>query len=149
MGTITSHTNTPNGMKNKSSSSNNNNNSNGKKNTTSSSNSKKSTKHSKHVAIARHVAEKLKEHHKHKQNVSEELKKPHTRESALINLASFLNLDSKILNGHSMEHLRPKKPTNHHYRKHHVIRHHPAAPNFWPKKRHIVKKSSKMRFRQG
>ena len=42
--TITSHTNTPNGMKNKSSSSNNNNNnnnSNGKKNTTSSSNSKK------------------------------------------------------------------------------------------------------------
>jgi hypothetical protein len=149
--TITSHTNTPNGMKNKSSSSNNNNNnnSNGKKNTTSSSNSKKSTKHSKHVAIARHVVEKLKEHHEHKQNVSEELKKPHTRESALINLASFLNLDSKILNGHSMEHLRPKKPTNHHYRKHHVIRHHPAAPNFWPKKRHIVKKSSEMRFRQG
>jgi hypothetical protein len=106
-------------------------------------------KHAKHIAIARHVVEKIQRHHQHKKNISEEHKKPHARATSFINLASFLNLDASILNGHSLEHLRPKKATNHHYRKHHLLRHHAAAPTFWPKRRKVIKKASDMRFRQG
>ena len=105
--------------------------------------------HAKHLAIARHVIEKIKQHHEYKRNVTAEKKKPHTRATAFLNLASFLNIDSSILHGHSLEHLRPAKATNHHYRKKHVVRHHAAAPSFWPKKRVHVKKIPKMRFREG
>ena len=105
--------------------------------------------HAKHLAIARHVIEKIQQHHEHKRNITAEKKKPHTRASAFLNLASFLNIDSSILNGHSLEHLRPAKATNHHYRKKHIVRHHAAAPSFWPKKRVHARKKSKMRFREG
>ena len=58
--------------------------------------------HAKHLAIARHVIEKIQQHHEHKRNITAEKKKPHTRASAFLNLASFLNIDSSILHGHSL-----------------------------------------------